>query len=178
MAGWGPAVPGPILPHAIAPSEMAPIGSVPGHGHPCYGLAPGPMRLSCERALAEVTGDGISFGEPRGFAAGLCSPAGCIARGWGTVLANLLSAGFAQQQVLAVGFVPAWTTSGLAQARLHGRNAPVGQNLLPVFSGVFWQRVPVSQSLGIICLGEEIPAPGQGPGWGTSLEQGPWHQGP
>lgn len=26
------------------------------------------------------------------------------------------------------------------------------------------QRVPVSQALGIVSLGEEIPAPGQGPG--------------
>jgi len=151
VASWGPVVPGPVPPRTIALRAMAPIGSVPGHGHPFCGLSPGPTRLSCECALSGVTRDGIfSFGESRGLAARLCSAAGCIAHGWGTVLANLSSARFArQQQVLAGGCVPAQTTPGWLRCG-------------PGFSGVLGQRVPVS--LGIVCLGEEIPALGQRPG--------------
>lgn len=54
--------------------------------------------------------------------------------------------------------------SGSGGMKWHGRNGPVGQILLPVFSSLFWQRVPMSQSLGIVCLGKEIPALGQGAG--------------
>lgn len=170
-----PRCPAPSCPTPSPCLGMAPIRSMPGHGHLWSRLAPGPTRLSW------VTGDGISSsGEPRGLAAGMCSPAGCVVWGWGTVPANLSSARFALRLVLAVGFVAAWTTLGLAQERPRGRNAPMGQNFLPVLSGVFWQRVPASQSLGIVCLGEEIPAPGQGlgclpagaPCWGWNCDTG------
>ncbi|KAM6372677.1 CUE domain-containing protein 1 isoform 1-T1 [Pluvialis apricaria] len=43
----------PVLPYAIILLEWAPVGAVLGHGHPRNGLTPGPMWLSCERALSQ-----------------------------------------------------------------------------------------------------------------------------